>query len=112
MSVGALTLTGVPGEMPQALVDLLGLASGFDSSPATVRLTGDQAASVRKAARVAMVELQSGHADHLLHHLRLRLDFGLTVPPSVQRALGPEAGARIDLDLSLTGVNQPVHVAG
>jgi hypothetical protein len=71
---------------------------------------GDNAERLEQAVRSSRAELLTGAEDHFLRRLTLEVDLGVQGSEALRSALGGLAGARLELVLALTNVNEPVQV--
>jgi hypothetical protein len=86
------------------LAALAGELSGQDSAP---RLDEESAERVRSRLQSGDVEILVD-GDDLPRRVRATADFGATVAPELRRALGPYAGASIEVTLEVRAPGQPV----
>lgn len=56
----------------------------------------------------SQLTVAAGRQDHLLRLVRLRLSFAADAQGRLRSVLGPLAGVRLEMDLSVTRPNQPV----
>lgn len=85
------------------LAVLAGQVSGQEPS----RLEGESAERVRSRVRSGDVEMLVDEND-LPRRVRATVDFGSTVAPEVQKALGPYAAARLEVILEIRAPGAPV----
>ena len=99
-------ITG-PVDAADLMSDLAALAgelSGQDDAP---RLDEDSAQRVQSRLRSGDVEILVDD-DDLPRRVRATADFGAAVAPELQRALGPYAGARLEVTLEVRSPGRPV----
>ncbi|MDX6663198.1 MAG: hypothetical protein QOG09_1300 [Solirubrobacterales bacterium] len=91
----------------EALNSLVRLAGGAQTG--LPQLEGRSAEQIDRAVERSSIEILSGRDDHLLRKLVVDVSFGLGKSQRARQLAGP-IGARLHLDLSITGVNEPVSI--
>ncbi len=96
-----------PVDAADLMSDLSMLAGQVSGQGEGQRLTGEAAARVRSRVRSGDVEILVDE-DDLPRRVRATVNFGSTVAPEVQQALGPYAAARLEVVLEVRAPGQPV----
>lgn len=96
-----------PVDAADLMSDLSVLAGQVSGQGEGQRLEGEAAERVRSRVRSGDVEILVDD-DDLPRRVRATVDFGTTVAPEVQQALGPYAAARLEVMLEVRAPGQPV----
>ena len=96
----------------EAFGDLAALARqlGVPDTQALQELGEEDRARLERMVEASSVRIVSGHADHVLRDLQVRVDLRPTADAKIRQALGRLGGARLEIHLALAEVNQPVQV--
>lgn len=96
----------------QAFGDLAALARqlGVPETQDLQELGDQDQERLERMVEASSVRIVSGHEDHVLRDLQVRVDLRPTADPKIRQALGRLGGARLDIRLALAEVNQPVQV--
>jgi hypothetical protein len=95
-----------------ALNGMVDAARSFGASGAASLEHLDEANAelLTNAIRSSSVGVYAGEEDGLLRSLEVLVEFQADAPAEVRRALGPLAGARLSIELSIDDPNEPVDV--
>jgi hypothetical protein len=96
-------------DVRQFLNDLMQLSRSLGETASVPQVTDADARDLARAVRSSHFELISGRDDHLPRKLTAVVDFA--APSGGSGALARYSSTRLELDLTLTSVNQPVTVA-
>jgi hypothetical protein len=97
----ALDIAAIVGDLTRVVGGSTG-ASGASSS------LGNLSTLIQSAINSATVDIYTGTADHIVRRFDLAISF--SVPQIAAGALGNLSGGSLDLDATLTGVNEPQTV--
>ncbi len=95
-----------PVDAADLVSDLAVLADQLSARRQTEPLDEEEGRSVQSRVRSGDVEVLVDD-DDLPRWVRANVDFGATVAPEVQRALGPYAGASIEVTLEIRAPGRP-----
>lgn len=110
---GTVSIGGVDTEHLSAqlnVANILGsvtkLASGATGASSSL---GSTLTLLQSAINTAKIDVYTGTADHIVRRVHLAIDF--SVPPLAAGAVGGLTGGSLDVDATLTDVNQPQTIA-
>lgn len=96
----------------EAFGDLAALARqlGVPDAQELQELGQEDRKRLERMVEASSVRIVSGHTDHVLRDLHVRVDLRPTADAKIRQALGRLGGARLEIRLALAEVNQPVQV--